>query len=107
MMATSVCKKRDLYFRVREAYKKAHTHQTNQTNHENAIKIWNAMKTSDNLPDVVAKYEEEQAMVSLKKKGQLLGFWNSLPYKVNISQGQGQAELGSMEGNSTAYGTES
>ena len=65
------------------------------------------MKTSDNLPDVVDKYEEEQAMVSLKKKGQLLGFWSSLPYKENISQGQGQAEMGLIEGNSTADGTES
>ena len=36
-------------------------------------------------------------MVSLKKKGQLLGFWSSLPYKSaeeNITQCQGQAEVG-------------
>ena len=36
-------------------------------------------------------------MVSLKKKGQLLGFWSSLPYKLaeeNVTQCQGQAELG-------------
>ena len=37
------------------------------------------MKKADNLSDAVKKFEEEQAMVSLKKKGQLLGFWSSLP----------------------------
>ena len=55
------------------------------------------MKKVDNLSNAVKKFEEEQAMVSLKKKGQLLGFWNSLPYKPveeNIIQCQGQAELG-------------
>ena len=107
MMAASVGNKRELYFRVREAYKKAHMHQTNQINHENSIKIWNDMKKADNLSDVVAKFEEEQAMVSLKKKGQLLGFWSSLSYKPaeeNITQCQGQAESGSI---STADGTES
>ena len=30
------------------------------------------MKKAHNLSDVVAKFEEEQAKVSLKKKGQLL-----------------------------------
>ena len=36
-------------------------------------------------------------MVSLKKKGQLIRFWSSLPYKSaeeNITQCQGQAEVG-------------
>ena len=38
-------------------------------------------------------------------KMQLLGFWSSIPCKENISQRQGQAELASMEGNSTADAT--
>ena len=36
-------------------------------------------------------------MVSLKKKGQRLGFWSSLPYKSaeeNFTQCQGQTEVG-------------
>ena len=52
------------------------------------------MKKVDNLSDAVKKFEEEQGMVSLKKKGQLLGFWSSLPYKPADTQCQGQAELG-------------
>ena len=97
MMAAPVGNKRELYFRVREAYKKAHTNQTDQMNHENSIKIWNDM----NLSDVVAKFEEEQAKVSLKKKGQLLGFWSSLSHKPaeeNATQGQGQDELSTADG---------
>ena len=57
MMAAPVGNKRELYFRVRDAYKKAHTNQTDQMNHENSIKIWKAR----NLSDVVAKFEEEHA----------------------------------------------
>ena len=101
MMAAPVGNKRELYFRVRDAYKKAHTNQTDQMNHENSIKIWNDMKKAHNLSDVVAKFEEEQAKVSLKKKGQLLGFWSSLSYKPaeeNTTQGQGQDELSTADG---------
>ena len=63
MMAAPVGNKRELYFRVRDAYinKKAHTNQTDQMNHENSIKIWNDMKKAHNLSDVVAKFEEEHA----------------------------------------------
>ena len=86
-----------MYFRVREAYKKAHTNQTDQMNHENSFKIWNDMKKAHNLSDVVAKFEEEQAKVSLKKKGQLLGFW-SKPAEENTTQGQGQDELSTADG---------
>ena len=101
MMAAPVGNKRELYFRVREAYKKAHTNQTDQMNHENSIKIWNDMKKAHNLSDVVAKFEEEQAKVSLKKKGQLLGFWSSLSHKPteeNTTEGQGQDELSTADG---------
>ena len=61
------------------------------------MKIPSRSGMADNLFNAVKKFEEEQAMVSLKKKGQLLGFWSSLPYKSaeeNITQCQGQAELG-------------
>ena len=98
MMVAPVGNKKELYFRVREAYKKSHTNQTDQMNHENSIKIWNDMKKAHNLSDVVAKFEEEQAKVSLKKKGQLLGFWSSLSHKPaeeNTTQGQ---ELSTADG---------
>ena len=42
-----------------------------------------------------------QAKVSLKKKGQLLGFWSSLSHKPaekNTTQGQGQDELSTADG---------
>ena len=99
-MPAPVGNKRESYFRVREAYKKAHTNQTDQMN-QNSIKIWNDVKKAHNLSDVVAKFEEEQAKVSLKKKGQLLGFWSSLSHKPaeeNTTQGQGQDELSTADG---------
>ena len=44
------------------------------------MKIPSRSGMMDNLSDAIKKFEEEQAMASLKKKGQLLRFWSSLPY---------------------------
>ena len=78
MMAASVGKKDNcISVCAKPTSRRRHTHIKKI---KQIMKIPSRSGMANNLSDVVKKFEEEQAMVSLKKKGQLLGFWSSLPY---------------------------